>query len=204
MKERPVLFSGPMVKALLAGCKTQTRRTVKPRWLPVIEDSNRVNGYPALSVLAGEIVCPYGEVGDHLWVRETWNAMPVGEDGEAGYPYSRIPRERPIGACIVYAADGDDGPFRPSIHMPRWASRITLEIVSVRVERLQAISKEDAIAEGLESVGGGAAWQIRTPKMFSRCVNPRDTYRDLWGAINGYESWDGNPWVWCISFKMVK
>jgi hypothetical protein len=194
-----------MIKALLAGTKTQTRRIVKDRHSPfgmwgkdkelgmgriyMPEEPAPVGSVPWWELGgingAGQH-CPYGKLGDRLWVRETWNAMPVDEDGEAGYPYSPIPKEKPSGACIVYAAGGDDGPFRPSIHMPRWASRINLEIVSIRVERLQEIGQGAACSEGCPAGH-----------------EPIDWFTGLWEAINGPGSWEKNPWVWVIEFRRV-
>ncbi|MBM4044177.1 MAG: hypothetical protein FJ279_03615 [Planctomycetes bacterium] len=190
MKETPIPFSAPMVRAILDGQKTQTRRVVKvPAWATDIDTLADVR-------IAGcdgdgdwhELPCAYGQKGDRLWVRETWQAYDVHEVElgcyEAGYPLRDIPKSPPVsGFAVDYAADGDDAPggrWRPSIHMPRWASRITLEIVSVRVERLQDISLDDAKAEGVETT---------------------DQYAALWAKINGWESWNANPWVWVIEFR---
>jgi hypothetical protein len=160
MKARPILFSAPMVRALRAGTKTQTRRIVK--------------GIPAdwdlLEVLTP---CPYGEPADLLWVRESCAANPV-----SGVP------------PIVYRADRTanvTGGIRwtPSIHMPRWGSRLTLRITDVRVERLQSISISDARAEGMEG------------------EDPVASYRLLWEVINAPGSWTVNPFVWAISFDVI-
>ena len=177
--ERPILFSGPMVRAILEGRKTQTRRAVKTAWIPTIEESARVNGHPALECLAGDIVQPYGSIGSRLWVREMW-AAPHHYDGH-------IPREIPEGVGIHYAATEERGGllWRPSIHMPRWVSRIALEITGVRVERLHGISLNDARAEGVDQ--------------FSVC-SPIE-FKQLWESINGKKHpWDSNPWVWVIEF----
>lgn len=190
-KERPILFSGEMVRAILGGHKTQTRRVVKPqphagaRWgLQGWEDGHGC-----------ALRNPYGQPGDLLWVRETW-------------AYNEA-------QGTIYAADGDtpdpddnDGPercrgrWRPSIHMPRWASRITLEVVSVRVERVQSITHEDALAEGIEDAEPGADLRIAgLPYSFARtrfCL--------LWNSINaarGY-SWEVNPWVWVVEFRRTQ
>jgi len=167
MKERPILFSGPMVRAILEGRKTQTRRIVKPQPL-------RDRGVMAFN--DGEhpqMRCPYGKPGDRLWVRETW--CPDVE------PYT-----------FRYKADGDEPleRWRPSIHIPRWASRITLEVVSVRVERLQNISEDDALAEGITLVERG--------------TSPVDQFNKLWESINGPGSWEANPWVWVVEFKRIE
>ena len=177
--ERPILFSAPMVRAILAGTKTQTRRTVKI--------THRTPGLAACLLpvdpawvrpkVAAEL-CPYGAPGDRLWVRETFGTRIVND-----WP-------NPVGP-IIYRADGNwehnPGRWHPSIHMARRWSRITLEITSIRVERLQEISEADCRAEGLgDSVDRAHHW-----------------YRVLWDQINGPGSWDASPWVWVIEFKRV-
>jgi hypothetical protein len=192
MKERPILFSAPMVRAILDGSKTQTRRVVK---LPVEPDPDFTGGWKiihkavtlAIGVYArtlgradprDPVICPYGQPGDRLWVREA-----VAD----------------IGARLTYRADTDDGAhcmvkrWTPSIHMPRWASRILLEIVSVRVERLHDISTEDICAEGLST----------TMREFDAECDLHEQWRQLWESINGAENYDSNPWVWVIEFKRV-
>ena len=174
--ERPILFNSQMVQAVLAGTKTQTRRVVKPQ--PEIYESR--HGATSLRWRGGVLdtplniapyqlrqLCPHGAIGDRLWVRETW----ASDDSTTAY----------------YRADGETYnaglPWRPSIFMPRWASRLTLEITDVRVERVQDISRKDAKDEGV-------------------LLN----FHLLWDAINaerGY-SWDSNPWVWAISFQRVQ
>ena len=224
MKERPILFSGPMVLALLAGTKTQTRRAAK---LPVVCAEGSVSEVvPSLLPNRGDlwdfrrrldnpmaVRCPYGQPGDRLWVRETWSPDPTDVDGW-GYTAWAGCREGQIAGVperfrhprfCNYAADWLHGPIRwtPSIHMPRWASRITLEITSVRVERLQDISEADALAEGIAQV-------VRDKLPVQQCgeydgidVDPVDLYRDSWESINGPDSWDDNPWVWVVEFKPV-
>jgi len=181
MKERPILMSAPMVRALLAGTKTQTRRVVKGRALDWLNES----GFsPSFVAHPENHLCPYGAPGDRLWVRETW-AQNENQLSETSMDTS-----------IVFRADGearalDNGcekAWRPSIHMPRWASRITLEINDVRVERLQEISEADALAEGITH---------------STLNDPRVEYRWLWESINGHGSWDANPWVWPITFRRI-
>lgn len=202
MKERPILFSGSMVRAILAGTKTQTRLGAKMtsnghikepgghrRWHPADPDAS--------------LACPYGQPGDRLWVRETWH----GTKGE--------PNVYGNGCFRYYRADYEDHPaypqpFRwtPSIHMPRWASRITLEVTGVRVERLQDISEADAIAEGIEPFTDfkptGHWRRYRDGGMNSYVDNPITSYASLWEEINGPGSWDANPWVWCVEFKRVE
>lgn len=203
MKERPILFSGPMVRAILDGRKTQTRRIY--RGTPTIDGERHPDGSGETWTDWGR--CPYGVPGDRLWVRETWYC----DD----YRVQRGPFLEVDGAkeMTVYAADGpagyEDGEpkWRPSIHMPRWASRITLEVTGVRVERLQDISEADAVAEGCMSDvdqlkglshlrGSDAARALP-----SRLLSARDAYRYLWLDINGPGSWDANPWVWVVEFR---
>ena len=219
MKERPMLFSAPMVRAILAGTKTQTRRVVKPgSWNPAASDytgavrvgqsSDSRIGLQAYfehrdSETWHETRCPYGQPGDRLWVRETWQAV-SGTDRARRIVWS----PRPSFGWVEYAASPiDEAPprWRPSIHMPRWASRITLEITAVRVERLQDISEADAIAEGVDRFPG--CRQDDDAAAFNR-IGPVDNdsfpiarYAVLWEQINGPGSWDANPWVWVVEFK---
>lgn len=192
MKERPILFSAPMVQAILAGTKTQTRRIVKPQpdaWcggtlcVQFTPDDQR------LGRLGKPILCPYGVPGDRLWVRETWAVSHVIDHLK--------PREIQKGAGIVYytATENTGGMMqRPSIFMPRWASRITLEITDVRVERLQEISEEDALAEGAKPY----LLPVHPARESLRYV---EGFAQLWEQINGPGSWDANPWVWAINFR---
>lgn len=188
MKERPILFSGTMVRAILEGRKTQTRRLVKPA--PIFCSNV---GWEVFTPRDGalpldQVACPYGQPGDRLWVRETWAPNSVGS------AIALILKSAPQPG-VYYAAThtGRVGwRWRPSIHMPRWASRITLEVVAVRVQRLQDISRGDAMAEGCpfaNMADGG---------------DPRIWYSWLWNQINGDGSWDANPWVWVIEFKRVE
>lgn len=193
MPERPILFSGEMVRAILDGRKTQTRRPIAPT-------QPRADGlWPAGRDPLSD--CPFGAIGDRLWVRETWGRYFT--DG--------------VGMHTVYRADGeherewlDLGRWRPSIHMPRWASRLTLRITHVRVERLQDISEEDARAEGVEP-GDRLVRCLQTVPCASggpSCCGSTvmaDDYRAgfqrVWRSIYGAETWDANPWVWAISFE---
>ena len=190
MKESPILFSAPMVRALLAGTKTQTRRIFKPDRMTW--DAN--GRYTTYAMRGGELsttgsgpfkpsswlhYCPYGQPGDRLWVRESFARVPTACGSED----------------IVFAADYQDGSDRaagvrytPSIHMPRAVSRITLEITGVRVERLQDISEADAIAEGVYTDPACPAY---------------DAYAQLWDEINGLGSWEANPWVWVVGFHRI-
>ena len=212
MKERPILFSGPMVRAILEGRKTMTRRVVKLRYGADVVVTNGQVWKPARVDYAGYVDCPYGQVGDRLWVREAFSGPHCmdASDGCKAVPPSKW------GDCsrIWYWADGNmtEGDWtrpRPSIHMPRWASRILLEIVAVRVERLQDISEADAQAEGVERVVAGVGWrrycdpdseEVGVPP----CGDARRSFRSLWKFINGDENWNANPWVWVVEFKRVQ
>lgn len=195
MKERPILFSGPMVRALLNGSKTQTRRVVKAR-------TDRNFGSRCVlqpHELAGEVNrgdyqnCPYGQPGDRLWVREAWRVIDLAD------VFS--PREITAAHRIWFEADGPHEPpagrYRPGMFMPRWACRILLEVTAVRVERLQDISNSDAIAEGVN------VHPDHRHKPRESILSPMQGYRDLWEYINGPDSWDANPWVWVIEFKKI-
>lgn len=226
VKERGILFSAPMVRALLDGSKTQTRRVVKHRWPQLWsepwhatgkvldslttqpgawmefrhrqQDEPGYTGSPASTL----VPCPYGQPGDRLWVRETWGLHAYGDDTDWHKgPCTVLDLDDSV---IAYRADW--GPmqeschWRPSIHMPRAASRITLEIVSVRVERLEDISATDALQEGLE-----ACWDLPTRQNNPVCwATAVQLYRELWESINGTGSWDANPWVWVVEFKRIE
>ena len=193
MTSRPILFSAPMVRALLAGTKTQTRRVAKltagarvkavgsPRnWHP--DDPNAV------------AACPYGQPGDRLWVKETHRFD--GLDPE-------IAIANRDADAVQFRADEDDEfvTWRPSIFMPRWASRLTLEITEVRIERLNAITEADAAAEGLVYNSGRLGpWSVDGQFEHLTAV---ETYRALWQDINGPGSWALNPYVWALTFRRV-
>lgn len=201
MRERPILFSGPMVRAILAGHKTQMRRVVKP-WEPSYPTSVP-KALPAdFSMLPDgtsfRATCPYGQPGDRLWVRETWSS-----DFARHYPYDRVwyaaddDRRHDIvvrnGVRGIYSPESQQFvPFRwhPSIHMPRSACRLVLEITSVRVERLNDISQEDAELEGVQC--------NMSPLSF------REHFQRLWEHINGAGSWEANPWVWAVEFRRAE
>ncbi|RTX65052.1 hypothetical protein DZA20_03345 [Pseudomonas aeruginosa] len=221
MKERPILFSGPMVRAILEGRKTVTRRVVKPQpdFLGSMVDPN--TPFETLDAgLHARITCPYGEPGDRLWVRETWTdvnmcgapalAYRADEDirdlmEEPGFLDDRgafnydDPRVKPYPFACWYA-ELDQARWRPSIHMPRWASRILLEITAVRVERLQDISEKQALAEGVELEGEGVCWAGAAG---TASDSPVESFRLLWELINGAGSWNATPWVWAVEFKRV-
>jgi len=195
MKERPILFSGAMIRAILAGQKTQTRRAAKPVKHPDL--GNPYDPGALVSELQHVIgrACPYGKPGDRLWVRETWSTHACFDH----LPPGECPKS------IHYWADGEikTGKRRPSIHMPRWASRILLEIVSVRVERLQSISEADAEAEGCAAE---PCDHKRQSCEDAGCCGPTavGAYRCLWDSINGEGSWAANPWVWVVEFKRIE
>lgn len=197
MKERPILFSGLMVRAILEGRKTQTRRVIKPQ-PECLQDVQAIQYHLATGepLIVGR-GCPYGKPGDRLWVRETWNAwrqsnLEHNEWDTCDCAPSEIP-ERYGAVKLEYAATSQSvGPWRPSIHMPRWASRITLEIESVRGERLQDISNEDCWNEGM--------CDATNPELKAN----RKWFFELWESINGPGSWDLYQWVWVIEFKEVK
>lgn len=231
-KERPILFSAPMVRAILEGRKTVTRREVKKK---AALDCLASGFEPAFLTLPGNSdLCPYGRPGDRLWVRETWYCDHF--EVMRG-PYLK-PDDLDIGEAIddgtlVYAADGlapyeqEQPTWKPSIHMPRWACRILLEITAVRVERLQDISEEQAQAEGCfftdygqQCAHGGTGWkdigicpavvghQQRTGWAWDKTTSheeclgsPRWAFANLWNATGG--DWDSNPWVWVVEFKRV-
>ncbi|MFY7349551.1 hypothetical protein ACOTXF_13730 [Enterobacter cloacae complex sp. IR53041] len=228
MKERGMIFNGEMVRAILDGRKTQTRRIMKIQpsdgfhpthngydldlnahwYTPGVVDKN---GYlqPAKKDVFGVAdenegyTCPFGAVGDRIWVREAFQGPLVSE--EFLEEYRAYPEKFENPEYCEYAADGGPRPeycdlddnlrhgWRPSIHMPRWASRLTLEITSVRVERLRDLSEDDAKSEGITPPSGGVlpGWEYR--------IN----FRELWMSIYGSDNWEANPWVWVIEFKVV-
>ncbi len=203
MKERPILFSGPMVRAILDGRKTQTRRVVKGFTPPECRGRHecRIEGGFGKWYLDGQLATHsgewlqmrYGQPGDRLWVRETWC---VWKEFDNLAPSKLWPGDEVSQLAVDYAANparvwcnADAGKWRPSIHMPRWASRITLEVTGVRVERLQDISDSDAKAEGVEDSDTSTA---------------RMSFARLWSDINGAESWENNPWVWVIKFRRLQ
>ena len=213
MKERGMIFNAEMVLAILDGRKTQTRRPVK---FPV-HDKN-LGCELAGNELAGELSAgnylnsAFGKPGDRIWVRETFQGPLFDYDLMDSYCKDPTPFEKP--EFCVYKADGVPAPefydaddelhccWRPSIHMPRWASRILLEITDVRVERLNAISQEDAQAEGMELTGWRPTYS--DPDSGGEVMTPYDNFAELWSSIYGDESWKANPWVWVISFERVE
>lgn len=208
MKETPIIMSGNHPKLVLDGTKTMTRRVIKPQPKPYLGYMMNYEGTGAIQCGADYpdtdedfVKCPYGQVGDRLWVRETFTWVYIAEKDPwkdraiADGTFRRMPNGEPVKMC--YKADGYEIGARwyPSIHMPRWASRITLEITEVRVERVQEISDTDARNEGI------------TPDfiVWGDCCYT-DGFIRLWNSLNakrGY-GWEVNPWVWVISFKVLK
>lgn len=242
MKERGMIFNGEMVRAILDGRKTQTRRIVKgtdgavkfcKEWDINGEEIFVVLGekdHTGMNPVLGAISCPFGAIGDRIWVRETWGVVSheLDEDGRI-QPWTpdrpaTVIHEMPFGngyysGHAIYAADGDftwgdddgyeDGRscWKPSIHMPRAASRILLEITDVRVERLNAISEEDAEAEGIDMEALYDSQDcydcIANHNMTGR-PTVTGAFKYLWESIYGEEGWKSNPWVWVIEFKRIE
>ncbi|MGX3274545.1 hypothetical protein ACWJSF_19700 [Klebsiella pneumoniae] len=235
MTERGMIFNAEMVWAILDGRKTQTRRPIKWKQTRFTEIGEREDGskWPwsedAEHACDFWHPCPFGAVGDRIWVRETWATL-VNEDGCCVDWEGNLCKGDERSAARIYRANceqrpGDyglwsipddaywkphtkehkfEGAWRPSIHMPRWASRILLEITDVRVERLNAISEEDARAEGI--IDGGCL-NCGEPEPCG-CANPEpdatDAFAYLWQSIYGQDNWNANPWVWVIEFKRVE
>ncbi len=238
MKERPILFKGEMVRAILEGRKTQTRRLAKYAHFvgrKAAKPENQIYDFeafvrfnPAYLPPAAYEFCPYGQPGDRLWVRETFGVVQLFRDFESGIiddaqDLGEIPKEDPrrhewgefgIPYSATYKGDDEEREFawHPSIHMPRWASRLNLDVLDVRAERLQDISEEDAIAEGIQKVWSDD--QGETPGRylyFSEAdakgtghATAREAFRILWESINGPGSWDANPWVWVVEFRRLE
>ncbi len=216
MKEHPILFSGPMVRAILDGRKTQTRRIMKHQppspsyklFTPGDERRHWIHADGVNVIDGGQpyFKCPYGQPGDRLWVRETWQSFGDSSKITPPVPYSCQVRYEADGATVwLPVPTGARGVFpaslksRPSIFMPRWAARITLQITGVRVERLQDISEHDALAEGVNYhiLSEQAAEFVRGKSHLPPAVLK---YGDLWESINGHGSWDANPYVWVVEF----
>jgi hypothetical protein len=226
-KERPILFSASMVRAILDDQKTQTRRVVKMP--PDFEQFTHLrpaqgaeapkNTFIAYWLECGEegggtfFRCPYGKPGDRLWVRETFciesskevvyeppfnDGRPIRHHNDEHWgPWWQQPHYRATDPTPeLEVGTGDPGvKWRPSIFMPRWASRILLEITAIRVERLQSISEADARAEGTQ--------EPSLVPTIGACWSERDAYAKLWESINGPGSWAANPWVWVVEFRRV-
>ncbi|EOV4720413.1 hypothetical protein ACONVS_005329 [Salmonella enterica] len=199
-----MIFNAEMVRAILDGRKTQTRRPIKWKQTRFTEIAERDDGslwpWAEDCERGGDIwfACPYGEIGDRIWVRETFRVHSRATDvatlvyrASVRNSWTEQTHRVPIAVCDKPATPEK---WTPSIHMPRWASRILLEITDVRVERLRDLSEEDAKSEGITPPAGGVlpGWEYR--------IN----FRDLWMDIYGTDSWEANPWVWVIEFKRVE
>lgn len=221
MNEKPILFSGEMVRAILEGRKTQTRRALTKQPIDILP-MKVPNLWVTLETRDpnhGRVIrCRYGKPGDRLWVKETFQVVqPWGSVGDEwvgddimevdGRLGSVKPEQIGYWWSLVYRAQDDICSWwRPGIFMPRWASRITLEIVSVRVERVQDISDADAIAEGIERVSDAAHFAWRDYTGNNQLLSPAMSYQSLWEKINSKRElgWDVNPWVWVLEFKRVE
>ena len=224
-RERPILFSGDMVRAILEGRKTVTRRAVKSDWIQSERAPLETSAGIFYFWCSGEHACPFGRPGDRLWVRENWwqagewqPRYPMVDEcvwhgssrvvySADGLPPNEPNRHFPNGAPNGYTAADPNVAWRhrPSIHMPRWASRILLEVTAVRVERLQDITEEQALAEGID-LDALADAQERYDMVLAGSgadgrATPITAFRDLWNSTGG--DWDANPWVWVIEFKRV-
>lgn len=221
MRERGILMSTPMVRATLRELdpKTQTRRVVAASVRHVADGIAYGAPHPGGFGEGGEVIpCPYGVPGDRLWLREAWR---VARQHDAKPPRDLPPKTMTVffeaGGSIANQMSGrwerDDWPttaaerpdwvgrYRHARFMPRWASRITLEVTEVRIERLQDISEMDAVAEGIDRRGHGWAW-YSDAELYT--TQPVTSYRDLWEQINGQDSWEANPWVWVVGFKRLE
>jgi hypothetical protein len=219
-RERPILFSAAMVRAVMRDVdpKTQTRRGVKGIALDWLQPGMFTPEYVAAP---DSMLSPYGFAGDRLWVRETffaygrWETRFSAKKGRDEWHFIDMTLE--CDRAYQYAADNPGVPItasrhggvtpewwkRPAIHMPRVASRIMLEVTGVRIERLQDISEDDAVAEGVERLAADLPYwfNYHTSTFEYTCLSAKDSFRTLWESINGAGSWDANPWIWCISFK---
>lgn len=214
IKERPILFAAPMVRAILEGRKTVTRRALNAQSLKNIGygvQLGECHELPSEGPLHPNSIgyytdfCPFGQPGDRLWVRETTEADHANGAVLSRYAADRVP--------VLYAGCGDpeyNGSVahwnyprrsRPSIHMQRWACRILLEITDVRVERLQDISTDQALAEGIQPFGDGNGYHVEQGQFYTD--HPYESFAGLWQSINGEDSWSTNPWVWVVEFKRV-
>ena len=208
-KERPILFSVPMVRTILSGQKTATRRIVKPQYLegpwsirPTENPRHARHSHDwwlptGTQPYAAMPPCPYGQVGDRLWVREAWAQINVVQaPGESWVVYRECDNPTDYG-----------GPWKPSIHMRRRDSRILLEITDVRVERLQDITEDQVLDEGIGDHRFDCDRPVE-PDDYPACscgsIGYIDAFADLWNTINGQGAWDANPWVWVVEFKRIQ
>jgi hypothetical protein len=214
VKERGILMATPMVRATLAGAKTQTRRVASDVDGFTPQGEPELRGHSKLPVVCAHWPSGhyadstrYGQPGARLWVREAWRAP---EQFDA-----MPPRDIPPSTRVRYEAqrpddfDAEWGRYRHARFMPRWASRIDLEAVKVRIERLQAISEADCIAEGIQPIpdtgpsAGPNRFSVVDAFGSTNFPTAKGAYGFLWESINGAGSWDANPWVWVVEFKRV-
>ncbi|WP_431833572.1 hypothetical protein [Enterobacter hormaechei] len=207
MIERGMIFNSEMVRAILDGRKTQTRRIIKDCTVgrdPIskfIQIGKKFIGcYPEDVPELIRECCPYGVPGDRIWVRETWAeagaSAPDLKLYRANYP-AHVPTH------YENVPPAEDVRWTPSIHMPRWASRILLEITDVRVEQLKSISEEEARSEGVAQLREGF-WKHYQPGWTQHQLSARGSFATLWESIYGFGEWDRNPWVWVIEFKRIE
>lgn len=209
-KERPILFSGPMIRAILEGRKTQTRRILKtPEWYgcPTGDCYHKAQQECDEAMNEADVLadCPYGVTGDRLWVKHEHWKKPESDlcPLRIWDQFTEVTRSKDYGGeyedrreSFESFSAGVDVKKCPSIHMPRWASRILLEVTGVRVERLEDISDKDCVAEGCAGGNGSIP-------NYGFSATPREHYRHVWESINGKGSWAANPWVWVVEFKHV-
>jgi hypothetical protein len=196
MKERPIIFNTNMVKAILEGRKTQTRRPIKPQPLGHSLESildgkwftKSFDGLLSPKIKDLPMYCPLGQIGDHLWVRETFRFYDSDECPHADFPCGCPRNGTPLFKASHDCGDGEK--WKPSIHMPRWTSRILLEITNIRVERLNDISESDCLKEGVGS------------PILRDCKKPK--FMQLWESVYGSDSWKQNSWVWVVEFKVIQ
>lgn len=211
MTERGMIYNGEMVRAILDGRKTQTRRVMKPQ--PDEDGLAKVINGPWVDTSERIYRCPFGVPGDRIWVRETFQGPLFDFEQMEAYQEDSSKFKKP--EFCVYKADGKPAPeffdaddnlhcgWRPSIHMPRWASRILLEITDVRVEQLKSISEEEARSEGVAQLREGF-WKHYQPGWTQHQLSARGSFATLWESIYGFGEWDRNPWVWVIEFKRIE
>ena len=220
MTERGMIFNSEMVRAILDGRKIQTHRIIKDCTVgrdPIskfIQIGKKFIGcYPEDVPELIRECCPYGVPGDRIWVRETFQGPLFDFEQMEAYQEDSSKFKKP--EFCVYKADGKPAPeffdaddnlhcgWRPSIHMPRWASRITLEITGVRVEQLKSISEEEARSEGVARLREGF-WKHYQPGWTQHQLSARGSFATLWDSIYGSGEWDRNPWVWVLEFKRIE
>ncbi|ELY2035097.1 hypothetical protein [Enterobacter cloacae complex sp. zbq_9] len=220
MTERGLIFNGEMVRAILDGRKTQTRRIIKDctvgrdsisKFIQI--EKKFIGCYPEDVPELIRECCPYGVPGDRIWVRETFQGPLFDFEQMEAYQEDSSKFKKP--EFCVYKADGKPAPeffdaddnlhcgWRPSIHMPRWASRITLEITGVRVEQLKSISEEEARSEGVARLREGF-WKHYQPGWTQHQLSARGSFATLWDSIYGSGEWDRNPWVWVVEFNRIE